>query len=118
VSLTPDPALVESSSLAEPPKPGWRGKFSSVLFAIFCTELGFFLLLYPWTDAWFNNRFSAFAAETYWSVTVAEWWRGVWPNAYFRGAVSGLGLVNLWIAAAELWGLRRFSRPKGDYNGQ
>jgi hypothetical protein len=81
-----------------------------LLFAIFCMELGFFLLIFPWTDAWFGNRFSTFAAESYWSVTVAAWWRQLWPNAFFRGAVSGLGVVNLYIALAEVFALRRFGR--------
>jgi hypothetical protein len=71
-------------------------------------ELGFFLLVFPWTDAWFSNRFSTFAAESYWSVTVAAWWRQLWPNAFFRGAVSGLGVVNLYIALSEVFALRRF----------
>lgn len=95
---------------ASAPGGTWRGKAASLLFAIFCMELGFFLLVFPWTDAWFSNRFSTFAAESYWSVTVAAWWRQLWPNAFFRGAVSGLGMVNLYIALTEIFALRRFVR--------
>jgi hypothetical protein len=76
-------------------------------------EIGFFFLIFPWTDAWFQNRFSTFAADTYWSVTAAALWREIWPSAYFRGALSGLGLVNLWIAFAEVFALRRFA-ARGD----
>ena len=35
--------------------------------------------------------------------------RGVWLNGYFRGAVSGLGVLDLWIALGEVFRLRRFS---------
>ena len=40
---------------------------------------------------WDNNYFFSLDAE----------WRGFWLSSYVRGAVSGLGLVNLWIAGAE-----------------
>ncbi len=117
MSVAPDPMVVHSSE----PSPGrtrgtWHGKAASLLFAIFCMELGFFLLVFPWTDAWFANRFSTFAAESYWSVTVAAWWRQLWPNALFRGAVSGLGFVNLYIALSEIVSLRRFVNPPEDGN--
>jgi hypothetical protein len=77
-------------------------------------ELGFFLLVFPWTDAWYSNRFSTFAAESYWSATVASWWRQIWPNAFFRGAVSGLGVVNLYIALSEIFALGRFVQARQD----
>ena len=117
MSVAPDPMVVHSSEPAPQRTRGtWHGKAASLLFAIFCMELGFFLLVFPWTDAWFANRFSTFAAESYWSVTVAAWWRQLWPNAFFRGAVSGLGFVNLYIALAEILALRRFVRPQEDDN--
>jgi hypothetical protein len=94
---------------------GWQRKVTALLFAIFCAELGLFLLIYPWTDAWMNNRFATFAGETYWKATVAAWWREIWPSSYFRGALSGLGLVNLWIATGEVLGLRRFAAREDDY---
>jgi hypothetical protein len=33
---------------------------------------------------------------------------GYWENAYFRGAVSGLGVVNLYISFIEMVRLRRY----------
>ena len=41
-----------------PPGPGWFQRLSSVLFIIFCFELGLFLLIYPWTDGWSDNYFA------------------------------------------------------------
>ena len=41
-----------------PPGPGWFQRLMSVLFIIFCFELGLFLLIYPWTDGWSDNYFA------------------------------------------------------------
>jgi hypothetical protein len=88
----------ESQVLPVPPGPKWFQRLSSVLFVIFCFELGLFLLVYPWTDAWSENYFSAAVPDS--AITV---WREWWNNPYVRGAVSGLGLVNVWIAIAEVF---------------
>jgi hypothetical protein len=37
-------------------------------------------------------------------------WHQFWDNLYLRGAISGLGVVNLYIAVLELYRLRRFAR--------
>jgi hypothetical protein len=55
--------------------------------------------LYPWTGFWESNYFSALVPE----------WHGYWENPYVRGAVSGLGVVNLYISLVEIARLRRFS---------
>lgn len=68
-------------------------KVIQVVFALFCFEVGLILLLLPWTLLWDNNYFLSLPV-----------WREFWTNSYVRGGVSGLGLLNLWIAAAE--GLR------------
>jgi hypothetical protein len=92
----PDPA-------ATPSGPGWLQRLSSVLIIIFCLELGLFLLIYPWTDAWSDNYF-AWAVQG--SARMA--WHSFWANSYVRGGVSGMGAVNLWIAVAEVF--RLFAR--------
>ena len=86
-----------------PPPRTWRWYHVawSVVFILFCLELGVFLLMFPWTEYWDNNYFS----------TMAPGWRRFWGNAYVRGGVSGLGIVNLYISIAEIFRLRRFSRP-------
>jgi hypothetical protein len=50
-------------------------------------------------DPWPNNYFA----------TVVPEWRRFWVSPYVRGAVSGLGLVNVVIALSEVFRLRRFS---------
>jgi hypothetical protein len=88
-----------------PPGQGWFQRLSSVLFIIFCFELGLFLLIYPWTDAWSDNYFA-------WAVpgSVQTTWHTFWNNSFVRGGVSGLGVVNLWIALLEVF--RLFARRR------
>jgi len=92
-------------SVAPPPPPvpavpayHWYHKLSAFIFILFCMELGAFLLLFPWTEWWEFNFFSALVPE----------WHRFWENAYVRGAVSGLGVVNFYIALLEIVRLRRF----------
>ena len=89
---------VSAEPLPTPPGPKWFRRLSSVLFVVFCFELGLFLLIYPWTDAWAENYFSAAVPESVVSI-----WQEWWNNPYVRGGVSGLGLVNVWIAIAEVF---------------
>jgi len=81
----------------------WFSRLSALLFIVFCFELGLFLLIYPWTDSWTANYFASVVPDRLQPV-----WHGIWINAYARGAVSGLGVVNLWVALAELFEM--FSR--------
>lgn len=76
--------------------PKWFRRLSSIIFVLFCFELGLFLLVYPWIDAWADNYFAS-----------ALRWRELWNNAYLRGAVSGLGVVNVYIALAEVFKMFR-----------
>ena len=84
----------------ERPQFRWYHKMSAVLFITFCLEVGFFLLIFPWTEYWDNNYFAALIPE----------WHQYWTNMYVRGAVSGIGVVNLYISFVEMFRLRRFSR--------
>jgi hypothetical protein len=72
----------------------------AVLFITFCLEVGIFLVVYPWTPWWENNYFSNLLPQ----------WRFYWDNMYVRGAISGLGVVNLYISFVEALRLRRFAR--------
>ena len=94
----PETAIAEA-----PPQPvyHWYHKMSAVVFVTFCLEIGLFLLIFPWTDLWDTNYFS----------TAVPAWSAYWGNLYVRGAVSGLGMVNLYISFIEIFRLRRFARP-------
>ena len=93
------PTAEESTPVAQPPAPQyrWYHKFSAVLLITLCLDIGLFLLICPWTVYWDN--FAAFVRV----------WRPYLDNMYVRGAISGLGVVNLYISLGEVFRLRRFS---------
>ena len=78
----------------------WYHKTFAVVLIAFCLEIGLFLLIFPWTEYWEANYFAAFVPE----------WHRYWDNMYVRGAISGLGMVNLYISFVEIFRLRRFAR--------
>ena len=88
----------------EPARPArayrWYHKASALLFIVFCLEIGVVLVVFPWSEYWDNNFFSTWIPLLH----------SFWDNSYVRGAVSGLGIVNILIAFGELFRLRRFSK--------
>ena len=84
--------------------------FSAVVSAVFCLIMGIFLVIAPWMEPWDTNFFSFLSPDSFREATFAEWWRGVWSSNYFRGAISGLGVLNIYIAFLEAFRLRRFAR--------
>jgi hypothetical protein len=100
----------ESSVALAPREAGWFQRLTSVLFILFCFELGLFLLIYPWTDGWSDNYFA-------WLLhgRIQLPWHQFWDNSYVRGALSGLGIANLWIALTEVFHMfakRHAERPR------
>jgi hypothetical protein len=81
------------------PQYRWYHKVAGVMAAIFCFEVGVFLVIYPWVSEW-NVSYMSF---------LPLWSRDIWLSPYFRGAVSGLGLLNVYISFLEVFRLRRFS---------
>lgn len=72
---------------------------------LFCLELGVFLVVLPWSGVWERNYF-LFRYPTL----------GPWVlNYYLRGAISGLGLVDIglgvWTAAHFHETVERFLEP-------
>ena len=55
-------------------------------------ETGLLLILIPWSAFWERNYFFE------WSPVIS----GLMSNNYPRGGISGLGLINVWAALAEL----------------
>ena len=83
----------------ESPRFTWQDKLLALLGVIFCFELGVFLLVFPWVSEWNANYFARMPA----------WAHDLWVSPYFRGAISGVGLVNVYISFLEVLRLRRFS---------
>lgn len=107
VESVPPPDTEPGEAPIVPPGPSWFQRLSSVLFIIFCFELGLFLLIYPWTDGWTDNYFA-------WAIpgSAMTQWHAFWANRYIRGCISGVGVVNLWIAVAEVFRLFSRRRPQ------
>jgi hypothetical protein len=65
---------------------------SRLLVLAYFVEVGLVLLVVPWSPFWGRNYF----VDLWPALEV------VTRNNLVRGAVSGLGLINLWAAMAEL----------------
>jgi hypothetical protein len=63
-----------------------------LVVAAFFFEAGLVLLILPWSGFWDRNLLLE------WSPTLFELTR----SAYVRGAVSGLGFLNLWIGVVQV----------------
>lgn len=74
--------------------------FRRLLLIALLLETGLLLVLIPWSAFWERNYFGQ----------VLPGVRELITNNYLRGGITGLGLVNLWIALVELADLvgRRF----------
>lgn len=98
-----DPIHAESGVEDLAANPGhkyrWYQKLFALLAVIFCFEVGIFLVVFPWVSDWDLNYFSAvpFLSPV------------LWASPYFRGAISGLGVLNIYISFTEVFRLRRFS---------
>jgi len=76
---------------------------SRLVFLAYFVEVGLVLLVVPWSPFWDRNYFLQL-----WPALEA-----VTRSNLVRGAVSGLGVINLWAAMSELamlFGLRRRSQ--------
>jgi hypothetical protein len=69
----------------------WHRRILGVCLVIFAFELGLVLLVFPWLNSWDLN----------WLPLHFRVLSIVWSNPYFRGALSGLGLLNIYVAFAE-----------------
>lgn len=63
-----------------------------VFLVLVCMEVGVVLLLLPWTLLWDNNYFFSLQPQH----------SAFWLGNHLRGAISGIGLVNLWLFASEV----------------
>ena len=82
-----------------------------LLFAAYFFEVGFLLIVLPWTTLWDRNYlFDALPQLRTWLL-----------SPYLRGAVSGLGLFNLGLGIAETAGAvgagSTTSSTSGDHAG-
>jgi hypothetical protein len=103
MGLDPQTARLEPDAAAAPPPVRWYHKLAALVYIVFCFEVGVFLVLFPWIEPWHNNFFSELGGR----------WHLIWNSPFLRGAVSGLGLIDIGISLSELLRLRRFVRASG-----
>ncbi len=85
-------------------------KLSVIFYIILCLEIGIFLTVAPWwphgmwgISDWGNNYFLLYAAHK----TGIQGLQAVVASGWVRGAVSGVGLLNLGIAFWEIFNFKR-----------
>ena len=64
----------------------------AVAFILFCFEIGLFLIFVPWSTLWETNAL----------LTYSFLLRNFLLNNFVRGAVSGLGVVDVALGLSEL----------------
>ncbi len=69
----------------------WHRRVLGFCLIIFAFELGLFLLVFPWISAWGMN----------WIPLHSPHLAPLWMSPYVRGLVSGLGMLNIFVALAE-----------------
>jgi hypothetical protein len=85
-------------------------RLSVIFYIILCIEIGLFLTVLPWwpqgmwgISDWGNNYFLLYAARK----TGMHGLQAVVASGWVRGAVSGVGLLNLGIAFWEIFNFKR-----------
>ena len=68
-----------------------------MLLAVFFLEIGALLIVVPWTSFWDQNVF----------IESSSLLQRMFNNHFVRGAVSGLGVINLGVAVLEIVSLLR-----------
>jgi hypothetical protein len=69
----------------------WIGWVFTTLFWLLALAIGFFLVVFPWTEAWNINDLRV-------SVPGLE---GIWGELYLRVAFTVVGFLNLYIASLQ-----------------
>ena len=70
----------------------WHRRVLGFCMVIFALEIGIFLTVFPWLSNW----------EQSWIPLHVPKLMRIWMSPYFRSTLSGLGLLNIYIAAVEL----------------
>jgi hypothetical protein len=90
----PEQSAVGNSSSGAPPgiRPTWQQRLLRISLALFIFEIGAFLAIFPWTESWDLNYFQIVTPKL----------QDLWLQPSFRGALTGLGFVNIYIACLQV----------------
>lgn len=89
---SPPPAPAQPTQDGAGELPVWLQRVFVIVYVLFCIELGLVLVVLPWWPGyWFSGA-----------------WLTPWPelrrlvmSGFVRGAVSGLGLLDIWLGIME-----------------
>ena len=72
--------------------PVWLQRLFVFTYVMFCMILGLWLLVLPWTENWFPGGL------------VSSWpaLQRTLQHGFVRGAVSGMGLLDIWCGVLEV----------------
>jgi hypothetical protein len=80
-------------------------KLTIIFFILICFEIGVLLVILPWvpSPSWNENYLLVLAAEkAHW-----PWFALAMKSGYVRGAVTGLGLLNILLGVWEIVNFKR-----------
>ena len=83
-------------------------KLTIIFFILICFEIGILLIILPWvpSPSWNENYLLVLAADKmHW-----PWLALAMKSGYARGAVSGLGVLNIMLGVWEIVNFKRTSR--------
>ncbi len=69
----------------------WAERVSLVIYVAFCIELGIVLTVVPWVKVWTDNAL----------IARFPFLHALVQDNFFRGVVTGLGLVDIWLGVSE-----------------
>lgn len=70
----------------------WHRRILGFCLVIFAFELGVFLIIFPWLRNW----------ERSWIPVHVPSLATLWMSRYFRGALTGIGFLDIYVALVEL----------------
>ncbi len=77
-------------------------KVTVIVYILICFEVGILLLILPWTQYWEDNFFLYFIT----SKLNAAWVPTLMTSGYVRGAVTGLGVLNILAGMRDIFRFR------------
>jgi hypothetical protein len=74
-------------------------KITVIVYILICFEVGILLVFLPWTHYWEDNVFLYFIT----GKLNAPWIPTFLTSGYVKGAVSGLGLLNIFAGLRDIF---------------
>ncbi|MBL8151450.1 MAG: hypothetical protein JNN15_16115 [Blastocatellia bacterium] len=78
-------------------------KLTVIFYILICFEIGFLLLFLPWYSYWDDNFFIYYLNDRFHLPTFITFMQ----SGHVKGAVSGLGIINLMIGCWEIFNFRK-----------